>query len=360
MDMQAKKFRIGFVGGGAMGQMAHLSNYVQLADRCEVVAIAEARPELAQSLAARYNIPHVYADHLELLQAGNVDAIVAPQPFDRHYVIVPDILRAGIPLFTEKALALTYERGQELAELASRMNTLYMVGYHKRSDLAMEYAKRLITEWQADGSYGGLRYIRVTMPPGDWIQGADMPLMTDEPYPTGEREEPPYGSDQAANGAYGHFVNYYIHQANAIRYLLGEKYQLHYVDRSDVLMVGSSTSGVCVTLEMAPYHTTVEWHESLLVCFEKAFIRIDLPAPLERQHAGRVTVMKDNGEKGPVYEIPVLPHLSAMRNQALNFLRAVSGESPAPCDAADALEDLLIARQYVDLRFGKPAAAGVR
>jgi len=38
------KVRIGFIGVGTMGQMAHLKNYVTLND-CEVVALAEVRPK---------------------------------------------------------------------------------------------------------------------------------------------------------------------------------------------------------------------------------------------------------------------------------------------------------------------------
>ena len=41
------KIRIGFVGAGSMGQMAHLRNYVVLPD-CEVVAIAEVREKTAK------------------------------------------------------------------------------------------------------------------------------------------------------------------------------------------------------------------------------------------------------------------------------------------------------------------------
>ena len=41
--------RIGFVGTGGMGQCAHLKNYAVLPE-CEVVAIAEIRPRLAERL----------------------------------------------------------------------------------------------------------------------------------------------------------------------------------------------------------------------------------------------------------------------------------------------------------------------
>jgi hypothetical protein len=39
-----------------------------------------------------------------------------------------------------------------------------------------------------------------------------------------------------------------------------------------------------------------------------------------------------------------------MRQQAANFVAAVRGEGKPPCEAAEALEDLKVARSYVELR----------
>jgi hypothetical protein len=41
-----------------------------------------------------------------------------------------------------------------------------------------------------------------------------------------------------------------------------------------------------------------------------------------------------------------------MRNQALNFIKAVRGDAPAPCLAPEALEDIRVAREYIRLLKG--------
>jgi predicted dehydrogenase len=342
-----KKLKIGFVGVGGMGQMAHMSNYSVLTDECEVVALAEPRLEMGQLVARRYGVPNVYSSHLELLERGGVDAVVAPQPYRNHHAIIPDILKAGIPVFTEKPLSLTVKTGEQLVRLSEERNVLHMVGYHKRSDPAMEYAKKVVDAWKVNGEYGRMTYIRVTMPPGDWIGGADKPLNTDEPYPSLDGESGPDTFSDSETKQLDFFVNYYIHQINAIRFMLGESYELTFGDRSGVLLAGESISGVTVVLEMAPYETSVEWHESVLVCYEKGFVRVDLPAPLARQQAGKVTVMRDNGRGEPSYLVPVMPNVHAMRNQARNFIAAVNGVRPAPCTSREALEDLILAESYV-------------
>jgi predicted dehydrogenase len=341
------KLKIGFVGVGGMGQMAHLSNYAVLGNECEVVALAEPRPRLAEMVARRYGVPQVYSNHLELIERAGVDAIVAAQQYRNYHAIIPDILRAGIPVFTEKPISLTVETGEKLVKLGEENNVLHMVGYHKRSDPAMEYAKTLVEEWKGSGEFGKLRYIRVTMPPGAWTAGADKALSTDEAYPPSQLEPGPKDFSDNQIKQLDAFVNYYIHQVNAIRYFLQESYRLTFGDRSGVLLTGESASGVTVALEMAPYRTSLEWHETIQVCFEKGFIRIDLPAPLVRQVAGKVTVMQDNGKGSPSYFQPVMPNMSAMRKQALNFIAAAQGTRPAPCIAKEALEDLKLAEDYI-------------
>ncbi|HYF51870.1 MAG TPA: Gfo/Idh/MocA family oxidoreductase, partial [Planctomycetota bacterium] len=344
------RVRVGFIGVGGMGQMAHLSNYAALADKCQVVALAEARPGLGQLVATRYGVPHVFKDHKELLAKADVDCIVASQPYTRHSILVPDVLERKLPVFTEKPLCLTVEEGEKLVALGEKHKVLHMVGYHKRSDPATQYAVGVIDEWKASGEFGKMRYVRVTMPPGDWIGGMDRPLDSSEPYPQNlEWEKPPAEFDKKIGDEYNAFVNYYIHQVNAIRFLLREPYKVTYADPSRVLMACQSDSGVCATLEMAPYQSSIDWHETFFVAFEKGYVKVELPAPLARQRAGRVTVFRDNGKGTPTVTEPVLPMKSAMRCQAENFLAAVRGERAAPCVAREALEDLKIARDYTRL-----------
>ncbi len=50
--------------------------------------------------------------------------------------------------------------------------------------------------------------------------------------------------------------------------------------------------------------------------------------------------------------VPALPWIHAMRQQALNFVNAIKGETKPLCDAPEALEDLKVARQYIKLQRG--------
>jgi predicted dehydrogenase len=66
-----------------------------------------------------------------------------------------------------------------------------------------------------------------------------------------------------------------------------------------------------------------------------------------------VEILRDPGRgTTPERTTPHLPPVHAMRQQATNFLRAIRGEAPPPCEAAEALEDLRVARDYVRLWRG--------
>lgn len=348
--MSERNVRIGFVGVGGMGQCAHLRNYVT-APGCEVAAVAELREKTARRVAGRYGIPKVYRTHAEMLENERLDGIVAPQPFTRHGILLPDLLKRGIPIFSEKPLAASVEVGERIVGAAREGKTWHMVGYHKRSDPATMYAKAEIDRLKASGEVGSLKYVRITMPAGDWIAGGLTDLIRgDDPAPELDFDPPAPGVDGAAFREYVSFVNYYIHQVNLMRHLLGEPYSVTYADPKGVVLAGQSQSGVPCVIEMSPYRTSVDWQESALVAFERGYVRLDLPAPLASHRPGSVEVLRDPGN-GATPEVvrPHLPWVHAMRQQAIHFVKAVRGEAPPPCDSEEALEDLRVAREYMRL-----------
>ena len=342
-----KKVKIGFLGCGFMGQLAHMQNYAQL-NSCEIIAVSDLKLKQAEMTAAAYGIPRVYADYADMLADPEIDAVVAAQNFSNHVNVVPDVLNAGKHLLTEKPLCVYPQNGKKLAELAAQNNVIHMVAYHKRSDPASEYMAGVIKKWNETGEAGNMRYVRVTMPPGDWTCAADRPVSSGEAYPPFVHETPPDGMKDFPHEAYVSFVNYFIHQVNYLRFVFGGDYTLEFADSSGVLLSVKSKGGVCGVIEMTPFTTAHDWQEQALVCYEKGWVRVDFPAPLAQHRAGDATVYL-NDSSGGVFTKPVLPNVSAMRNQAANFIKAVKGEIKPPCVSAEAVKDLQIAMDYIKM-----------
>jgi predicted dehydrogenase len=346
------KIRIGFVGVGRMGQSAHLKNFVTVPG-CEVVAIAEKQPRLAAAVARRYGIERVYSDVAQMFAAEALDGIVASQRFTKHGGLIPALLEKGVPVLTEKPIAGSTLAGEAILAASQRPGAgRLFIGYHKRSDPATLRVKQQMAQWQASGEVGKLRYVRIAMPPGDWIAGGFTDLISsDEPYPTMPDDAMPAGWDADRCKRYLAFVNYYIHQVNLLRHLLGEDYAASYVDPTGVLMVvHGQRTGVAGVLEMNTHQTTLDWQEQAFVAFEKGWIRLDLTAPLASFRCGRVTIFRDPGNGAePVTLEPTLPWIHPMRQQAIHFVAAIRGEATPLCGPDEALADLCVAERYIEL-----------
>ena len=353
--MTAPLVRLGFVGVGNMGQAAHLRNF-QMVPNCTVVAIADIRRAHATAVAHKWGVPHVYDTHHEMLAAHpDIDALVAIQPFTRHGTLITELLAYGKPILTEKPIAGSIAQAERIIAAMQAQQTWVMVGYHKRADPATIYAKAEIDRLMQTGELGKLTYIRILMPAGDWIaNGFNQNIWSadsEQPMP----DDPPAADmDAPTYEAYTAFVNYYIHQVNLMRHLLGEDWQVTYADKAGHLLAGESASGVTCTIEMSPYHTTVDWQEQALVCFERGWVKLALPAPLAFSRPGRVEIMRDPGNGVvPTTLTPELPWVHAMWNQAEHFVAAVAGTRQPLTTAHEALADITLARSYIRRFLGK-------
>ena len=354
--MSGDKLRIGFIGVGGMGQCAHLKNYASI-PACEVAALSEVKEGQAKAVAAKYSIPKVYTDYTRMLKEVELDALVAIQPFTNYGTLVPELLKTGLPIITEKPIAGSVEMGERIVKAAEAKGSgkLY-VAYHKRSDPATMLAKEEIEKLKLSDELGKMTYIRHLMPAGDWIANGFLDRIDTKETSSDsfKSDPPPSDMDEATAKSYTSFVNYYIHQVNLVRHLLGESWNVNYADKSGVLLAGQSKAGVCCSIEMSPYNTTLDWQESILVCFERGWLKLELPAPLASNRPGTLTIFRDPGKGArPITETPQLPWVHAMRQQALNFIAAIRGEKTVLCNPEDALEDIRLAREYIRLKTGK-------
>jgi len=356
----AAKVRIGFVGAGFMGQLAHIRSYASLHEECELVALAEPRRRTAELVAARYGIGRVYRDHRELLEAEQLDAIVAAQRYAYHAALLPELYPHVAHLFTEKPLALGAATGDRLSHLARESGCIHMLGYQRRSDPATREAKQTVDEWKAGGELGALRYVRICYSDGDWTGNAHAELIDvgEQPPPFPAEEPPPeFAADDEALWALSEGVDKLVHPLNLLRHFLGEPYRLVFVHVSGRLLVFESESGVPATIEVTPYRLTVGFDEEILVAFERGYVRLR-PAPsLARNRAGTVELCRDPG--GGVKQerrFPQLPWIDPQNAQAGDFLRVCRGEAAPPTDAGEAAQDLHLVADIVRARVELPGA----
>jgi predicted dehydrogenase len=348
--MSAEKIRLGFIGSGGMGQRAHIINFAQMPEECELVALAEVRPELASKVATHYGIGDIYPDHTSMLAEADIDAVVAIMGYSLHHAVVPDVLRAGKHLMTEKPIGCRASSAKEWKALADERDLIYLVGYMKRWDLGARYVTDLIRQWRESGEFGKLTYLSCNMSGTDWTWNPEPAIRTREK-PEGLLAAEPFPDHMNDEEAqyYNMNINFYVHQVNLIRFLLGEDYDLSYTHPDGKVLIATSDSGTAITLEMSTYGLKQTWDEEYHICFEGADIRLSLPAPMRTQQNGEVEIRRNTGDDTHEIVRPNIPPSWCFFEEAKGFLETIRAGVMPYDSAGEAARDLELFERYVEM-----------
>jgi predicted dehydrogenase len=127
---------LGIVGAGLVAQVAHLPELALLADRFDVVAVAEPDAGSRALVARRNGIRRAHAGWEDLLEAGGLDAVLVCSPTASHAAVTLAALDAGLHVLVEKPLCLDPADADRVVAAAG--DRVVQVGYMKRFDPAYE------------------------------------------------------------------------------------------------------------------------------------------------------------------------------------------------------------------------------
>jgi Predicted dehydrogenases and related proteins len=116
---------------GGVAQLVHLPNLIKLPN-VEVSAVAEINRNRLQTIADKFNIKQKFLSYSDLLENGNVDAVIIATPTSTHKDIAIDCLQAGKDVLVEKPLARTYQEAKQVYEAAKKSKRKLMVGMNLR------------------------------------------------------------------------------------------------------------------------------------------------------------------------------------------------------------------------------------
>ncbi|MDP7190438.1 MAG: Gfo/Idh/MocA family oxidoreductase [Alphaproteobacteria bacterium] len=335
--------RVGMVGVGYIGQIAHLANYVEI-EGCEVAAIAEIRPGLRDAVAAHYGIPQTFPSHRELLDNAEVDAVIAVTR--RHHTgpVALDCLKAGRHLLTEKPMAATLECAETLAEAAKSARVQYAIGYMKRHDEGVQLAKELIEGFMASGELGPLTLAHFYCFQGHSFYELDTPVGLDEDRPEGLKSwaVAPDWLPRELHADYDNFMNIYTHDINLMRYLLGATPSVVHLDYR-------ARAGSVALFDFGDFPAVLEfglfehrgWREGAEVFFQRGRLTIELPPPLLKDTPARVTLQR--GGDGNETETLETKQSWSFRRQAQAFIDDLRDDHVPLASGEDAVEDIRLA-----------------
>ncbi len=125
------EIRYGVIGTGMMG-VEHIAN-VNALPGARVVAIADPHePSRDAGAAAAADPVSVYADHRDLLAAGECDAVVIASPNMTHVDVLADVLATDVHVLVEKPLCTTVDDCERVAAMAADRQAMVWVGLEYR------------------------------------------------------------------------------------------------------------------------------------------------------------------------------------------------------------------------------------
>jgi myo-inositol 2-dehydrogenase / D-chiro-inositol 1-dehydrogenase len=134
----------------------------------KLVAVADAFPGAAQSIAAQYGAGVRSIDEIEV--ARDIHAVIICTPTDTHADLIERFARAGKAIFCEKPVDLDVDRVKACIDVVNKTNAKLMVGFNRRFDPHFMAVKQAID----DGRIGKVEMITITSrdpgpPPLDYI-----------------------------------------------------------------------------------------------------------------------------------------------------------------------------------------------
>ena len=142
--LMTQKLRVGIIGCGGIAQGRHIPNLKKLSGSAEITGLYDINQELANKVAAEYEIDFVAHDMDELWD--KVDAVVICTPNKFHAEMSIAALKAGVHVFCEKPMAMNAKECDQMIAAAKESDKLLAIGYHYRFTEAATTAKKAIEE----------------------------------------------------------------------------------------------------------------------------------------------------------------------------------------------------------------------
>ena len=259
--------RIGLIGAGWVTQH-HLDAYRKLADRVQVVAIADPLKSAREARAKAYGIPATYADAAEMLARERLDAVDIATPRETHVAMCRLAAAKHLPMLCQKPLAPSFADAQSLVD---SLPTGVRLMVHENWRFRPHY--RLIQKWINAGRIGSVRQALMIIFTSGLIPDADNHLYAVE-------RQPFFATlDRLL------LMEVMIHHVDTLRFLLGdlalESAKLGHSctgvrgeDRATLMLSSSKGAAVVLTGDFVAHGYPGAQFDRLEILGEKGAIRL--------------------------------------------------------------------------------------
>ena len=170
--------RVGLIGAGANTRLRHIPG-LREQEGVEIVAVANRSRASGEAVAAEYEIPTVYDNWMELMEADDIDAVcVGTWPY-MHRTLVLSALENDKHVLTEARMAMDAQEAHEMLDASRQFPHLVTQIVPAPSTLPVD---RTIQDLIADGYLGQLLALKLRVSDGHGrADRADTFMNTDGP-----------------------------------------------------------------------------------------------------------------------------------------------------------------------------------
>jgi len=324
------KLKLGFLGVGAIAQIAHLPAAVK-AENVDLVAVCDASEPMARDIASIYGAREWYTDHEQFLSNADVEAVLIPVPDPFHAPLTIAALEAGKHVLVEKPLAPDVAAAESMVAAAERTGRQLQIATMKRWDPGLQYAQSFVAHdmgqrltvsgWYCDSRYH-MTYVNTHWPIRRFAEGRKTP-------------EPSGDVDLLRLIVLGHGV----HLIDTLHWFGGP-----IRSASAAVSAKYGSNGICGTLEyedgavgtfQLTCTLTMDWSEGLQVHGERGSVEAKIGFPYWKA-GSEVRVFDAANEE---YRTPTTPDSDPYERQLEGFAAAILGGFDVSPSGRDGLHD---------------------
>ncbi|MDQ3005421.1 MAG: Gfo/Idh/MocA family oxidoreductase [Chloroflexota bacterium] len=148
----AEKVRIGIIGTSYWVDEFHLP-ILQNHPNALVQALCGRNQTNTEELARKFGVEKTFTDYRQMLDDGNLDAVIICTPEDQHHPMTMAALDKGLHVLCEKPMAFTADEAFEMLSKAKEKKVKHMVNFTMRWIPHFQFLKHLM-----DNNYIGKPY----------------------------------------------------------------------------------------------------------------------------------------------------------------------------------------------------------
>ncbi|MBR2876354.1 MAG: Gfo/Idh/MocA family oxidoreductase, partial [Clostridia bacterium] len=148
-----EKVRLGIIGVGNMGS-SHIKNYLGgKLPEIEITAVCDIKDDRLNW--AKEQMPEVktFTDASELMDSGEVDAILIATPHYFHPPMAIEALNKGLHVMSEKPAGVYTKQVREMNEVAKKSDKVFGIMFNQRTNCLYRKAHEIVHS----GKYGELK-----------------------------------------------------------------------------------------------------------------------------------------------------------------------------------------------------------